>query len=218
MEVADKSKVDQARLKRLGAAGVIEVGNSVQAVFGTECRGPEERHHRHPLEGARAGSGRCPARPVGGLRRATVRRIHGVRRAITSTARSDRRIAARGPGVGIDVSCASAVPARAPSGSTASSCQVPGTPRNSTLPRSSKPVPEPTTRSRTVRETRISPAPAWPRIRAAMCTAIPPMSLSSSSHSPVWIPARSDHPIISASDRSASAQRMACVGPSNVMR
>ncbi|MDT5267595.1 MAG: N-acetylglucosamine system or component, partial [Mycobacterium sp.] len=37
MEVADTSKVDQARLKRLGAAGVIEVGNSVQAVFGTQA-------------------------------------------------------------------------------------------------------------------------------------------------------------------------------------
>jgi PTS system N-acetylglucosamine-specific IIC component len=37
MEVADKSKVDQDRLKRLGAAGVIEVGNSVQAVFGTDA-------------------------------------------------------------------------------------------------------------------------------------------------------------------------------------
>jgi PTS system N-acetylglucosamine-specific IIC component len=37
MEVADASKVDQARLKSLGAAGVIEVGNSVQAVFGTEA-------------------------------------------------------------------------------------------------------------------------------------------------------------------------------------
>jgi len=37
MEVADKSKVDQARLKALGAAGVIEVGNSVQAVFGTDA-------------------------------------------------------------------------------------------------------------------------------------------------------------------------------------
>jgi len=35
MEVADKSKVDQARLKALGAAGVLEVGTSVQAVFGT---------------------------------------------------------------------------------------------------------------------------------------------------------------------------------------
>ena len=37
MEVADKSKVDQTRLKALGAAGVIEVGNNVQAVFGTQA-------------------------------------------------------------------------------------------------------------------------------------------------------------------------------------
>ena len=37
MEVADTGKVDQGRLKALGAAGVIEVGSSVQAVFGTEA-------------------------------------------------------------------------------------------------------------------------------------------------------------------------------------
>jgi PTS system N-acetylglucosamine-specific IIC component len=37
MEVADKGKVNQAELKSLGAAGVIEVGNSVQAVFGTDA-------------------------------------------------------------------------------------------------------------------------------------------------------------------------------------
>ncbi len=37
MEVKDKSKVDQAALKRLGAAGVIEVGNNVQAIFGTKA-------------------------------------------------------------------------------------------------------------------------------------------------------------------------------------
>src|SRR6195952_1231064 len=37
MEVADPSKVDQARLRSLGAAGVVEVGNSVQAVFGTDA-------------------------------------------------------------------------------------------------------------------------------------------------------------------------------------
>ena len=37
MDVADTSKVDAARLKGLGAAGVIEVGNSVQAVFGTQA-------------------------------------------------------------------------------------------------------------------------------------------------------------------------------------
>jgi len=37
VEVNDKGQVDQARLKSLGAAGVIEVGNSVQAVFGTDA-------------------------------------------------------------------------------------------------------------------------------------------------------------------------------------
>ncbi|WP_176561934.1 glucose PTS transporter subunit EIIB, partial [Mycolicibacterium palauense] len=37
MEVSDPGKVDQARLRTLGAAGVIEVGNSVQAVFGTQA-------------------------------------------------------------------------------------------------------------------------------------------------------------------------------------
>jgi len=37
MEVADASKVDQDRLKSLGAAGVIEIGNNVQAVFGTDA-------------------------------------------------------------------------------------------------------------------------------------------------------------------------------------
>lgn len=37
MEVADPERVDRARLKSLGAAGVIEVGNSVQAVFGTDA-------------------------------------------------------------------------------------------------------------------------------------------------------------------------------------
>jgi PTS system N-acetylglucosamine-specific IIC component len=36
MEVVDKSLVDKAALKRLGAAGVVEVGNNVQAVFGTQ--------------------------------------------------------------------------------------------------------------------------------------------------------------------------------------
>ena len=37
MEVADKGLVDKAKLKALGAAGVIEVGNNVQAIFGTQA-------------------------------------------------------------------------------------------------------------------------------------------------------------------------------------
>ncbi|MGO1990881.1 MAG: glucose PTS transporter subunit IIA [Corynebacterium sp.] len=36
MEVADKSSVDKGALSALGAAGVMEVGNNVQAVFGTQ--------------------------------------------------------------------------------------------------------------------------------------------------------------------------------------
>ena len=35
--VADTAKVDHDRLKALGAAGVIEVGSGVQAVFGTQA-------------------------------------------------------------------------------------------------------------------------------------------------------------------------------------
>ena len=37
MEVVDKAQVDKAQLKALGAAGVIEVGNNVQAVFGPQA-------------------------------------------------------------------------------------------------------------------------------------------------------------------------------------
>ena len=46
----------------------------------------------------------------------------------------------------------------------------------------------------------------------------PPMSESNSSHSPVRIPMRISMPNVSASARKASAQRMACVGPSNETR
>ena len=37
IEVADTGLVDQSRLRALGAAGVIEIGNNVQAVFGTQA-------------------------------------------------------------------------------------------------------------------------------------------------------------------------------------
>ena len=48
---------------------------------------------------------------MAGARRAIPRRIHGARLPIVSTARSERRIAVRRPGVGIDASSASADPA-----------------------------------------------------------------------------------------------------------
>jgi hypothetical protein len=59
-------------------------------------------------------------RPVAGATRAIPRRIHGVRPAISFAARSERRIAMRAPGVGVDTNSASADPARAPWRSTAS--------------------------------------------------------------------------------------------------
>ncbi len=37
IEVADKGRVDKAALRALGAAGVVEVGNNVQAIFGTQA-------------------------------------------------------------------------------------------------------------------------------------------------------------------------------------
>lgn len=39
VEVKDKSKVDKAKLKSLGAAGVMEVGNGIQAIFGAKADG-----------------------------------------------------------------------------------------------------------------------------------------------------------------------------------
>ena len=42
IEVADKSLVDHGALKALGAAGVIEVGDNVQAIFGTQADGLKE--------------------------------------------------------------------------------------------------------------------------------------------------------------------------------
>ena len=57
MEVADKSQVDHARLKALGAAGVIEVGNNVQAIFGTQADAL-----KHDILDAL--SGPAPATPV----------------------------------------------------------------------------------------------------------------------------------------------------------
>lgn len=39
VEVKDKAKVDKAELKSLGAAGVMEVGNGIQAIFGAKADG-----------------------------------------------------------------------------------------------------------------------------------------------------------------------------------
>ena len=37
VEVKDKANVNKAELKNLGAAGVMEVGNGIQAIFGVKA-------------------------------------------------------------------------------------------------------------------------------------------------------------------------------------
>lgn len=39
VEVKDKAKVQKDELKALGAAGVVEVGNGIQAIFGAKADG-----------------------------------------------------------------------------------------------------------------------------------------------------------------------------------
>ena len=53
-------------------------------------------------------------------------------------------------------------------------------------------------------------------IRAARCTAMPPMSSPRSSTSPVWIPTRISNPNGRSWSRNAFANRIARPGPSNV--
>src|SRR4051794_4981314 len=69
--------------------------------------------------------------------------------------------------------------------SRAKSCQWPGTPFSSWLPRSSKVNGPPTTVPETAPDTRTSPGPAHAPIRDATWTAMPAMSSPINSHSPV---------------------------------
>ena len=100
MEVADKDKVDKARLKALGAAGVIEVGNNVQAVFGTQAEilkgeitdamaGPAPVRGGHPGAGEHSGDARS-----GRAHRGRKRRGHRGSRPGPRPSRAD----AAGPG------------------------------------------------------------------------------------------------------------------------
>ncbi len=57
MEVGDKAKVDHGRLKALGAAGVVEVGNNVQAIFGAQAEAL-----KYDILGALAGP--APSTPI----------------------------------------------------------------------------------------------------------------------------------------------------------
>ena len=79
-------------------------------------------------------------------------------------------------------------------------------------------IPEPTTRSRTVRVTSTSPGPANAETRAPMCTAIPATPPERRVISPAWTPHRTSRPLRRASSRILQAQRTARVEPSKVAR
>ena len=86
---------------------------------------------------------------------------------------------------------------------------LPATPLKACSPRAAKLRPDPATRSTTMRETSTSPAPAAAATRAAVCTAMPLMSSSRSSTSPVCTPARTSRPRPRNTSRITVAHRMA---------
>ena len=97
---------------------------------------------------------------------------------------------------------------------TAYTRQVPGTPLSSCSPRSTKSKPEPATRSFTVCETSTSPESASAATRAPVTTEIPASFSPTTSHSPVWIPARTPRSSSFARLTIARAHAIARAGPS----
>ncbi|TKV58347.1 N-acetylglucosamine specific PTS subunit [Nakamurella flava] len=75
MEVADKALVDKRALKSLGAAGVIEVGNNVQAIFGTQAEALKndikDTLAGTPVAPTRSAASPAPAPTGGGVATAT---------------------------------------------------------------------------------------------------------------------------------------------------
>lgn len=61
IEVNDKALVDKARLRALGAAGVLEVGNNVQAVFGTRSDALKDDINRVLAQGGSVATAASPS-------------------------------------------------------------------------------------------------------------------------------------------------------------
>jgi len=112
--------------------------------------------------------------------RATPRRIHGcaLSRAPPRRGPSGAIVRSERPGVGIDASSARAIPPAGQGDRPPAVVKVPGTPRSSTLPLSANPVPESDYQSRTVRDPRMSPSPAFPRSGADDALTQPPDSVA----------------------------------------
>jgi len=66
IEVKDKTKVDKDALKRMGAAGVVEVGNNMQAIFGPKAESLKGEMEQAMASGAVATAApAAPAAPAG---------------------------------------------------------------------------------------------------------------------------------------------------------
>ena len=110
IEVADKSLVDQGALKAMGAAGVVEVGNNVQAIFGTQADGLKDEM-REALAGgstpaaaapAAATPAAPPATPAPGARVAVLSPIAGTVVALADVPDATFAKGLVGPGLAID--------------------------------------------------------------------------------------------------------------------
>ena len=64
IEVKDKSKVDKAALKAMGAAGVVEVGNNMQAIFGPKAESLKGEMEQAMASGEAAPAAAAPAAPA----------------------------------------------------------------------------------------------------------------------------------------------------------
>ena len=64
IEVKDKSKVDKAALKAMGAAGVVEVGNNMQAIFGPKAESLKGEMEQAMASGEPAPAAAAPAAPA----------------------------------------------------------------------------------------------------------------------------------------------------------
>ena len=162
---------------------------------------------------AAPGVGEEPGSGASDRGQATTTTTIAMTRARASTAgavRTRRLRLGRGGSAGVASAGASS-----PSRRTANRRQSPDTPFRACVPRSSRPIPDPSTRSRTVPETNTSPAPARAAIRAPMCTPIPPGLSPTWTASPTWTPARIWMPRGRTASTIAQAHRIARAGLGN---
>ncbi len=106
IEVADKGQVNQSRLKALGAAGVMEVGNNVQAIFGPQADALKSDMNLAlagaPLEASVTTREPEPAAPAQDVTRSVLAPVSGRLVAMSEVPDATFAQGIVGPGVAID--------------------------------------------------------------------------------------------------------------------